>query len=124
MVEHLTRYPENRVRSNQETMNLLKLLRDNNFNVFFSFMLGLGIICIVRPMCSGPNCNVKKAPSEKDFDQYVYRLGGDKCYSFKTETVECPSSGAIEAFRSCPKRPAASHPTMFSLRDTPILSCE
>ena len=106
-------------------MNLLKLLHDENFNVFFSLMLGIGIICIIRPICSGPDCAVKKAPSEKDFDKFVYRVGGDKCYSFKTETVECPTSGAIEAFRECPMRSASTKSaTLFALRTSPILSCE
>jgi hypothetical protein len=105
-------------------MNLLKLLHDDKFNVFFSLMLGIGIICIIRPICTGSDCAVKKAPSEKDFDQFVYRVGGDKCYSFKTETVECPSSGVIESFRESPFRstPDRSH-TLFAVRSTPILSC-
>ena len=103
-------------------MNLLRLLRDDKFNIFFSFMLGIGIICIVRPMCSGPNCHVDKAPLEKDFDKYVYRLGNNTCYSFKTETVTCPTSGAIESFRESPLRPAPiKNATTFSLRSTPIL---
>jgi len=106
-------------------MNLLKLLHDDNFNVFFSLMLGIGIICIIRPVCTGPDCAVKKAPSEKDFDKFVYRIGGDKCYSFKTETVDCPSSGAIEAFRECPMRPTSDDSVRpFALRNSPILSCE
>ena len=80
-------------------MNLQKLMRDDNFNVFFSLVLGIGIVCILRPMCTGKDCEtVSKAPSEKDFDKYVYRMGGNKCYEFKTEVVECPASGAIEAF--------------------------
>jgi hypothetical protein len=106
-------------------MNLLKLLHDDKFNVFFSLMLGIGIICIIRPICTGSECVVKKAPSEKDFDQFVYRVGGDKCYSFKTETVECPSSGVIESFRERNMRTTTAHsPTLFAVRSTPILSCE
>jgi hypothetical protein len=105
-------------------MNLTKLLQDDKFNIFFSFLLGIGIICMIRPICSGAECNVKKAPSEKDFDQFVYRLS-DKCYSFKTETVECPTTGAIESFRSCPPTGAPSRsPTSFALRSSPILSCD
>ena len=105
-------------------MNLLKLLHDDKFNVFFSLMLGIGIICIIRPICTGSECAVKKAPSEKDFDQFVYRVGGDKCYSFKTETVECPSSGVIESFRERPFRTTPDRPhTLFAVRNTPILSC-
>ena len=105
-------------------MNLLKLLHDDKFNVFFSLMLGIGIICIIRPICTGSECAVKKAPSEKDFDQFVYRVGGDKCYSFKTETVDCPSSGVIESFRESSMRGASIQPrTLFAVRNTPILSC-
>lgn len=105
-------------------MNLAKLLQDDKFNIFFSFLLGIGIICMIRPMCNGEECNVKKAPSEKDFDQFVYRLS-DKCYSYKTETVECPTTGAIESFRTCPSyAKPARRPTSFAMRSTPILTCE
>jgi hypothetical protein len=92
-------------------MNLQKVLHDDKFNMFFSLLVGIGIICMIRPMCSGPECNVKKAPAEKDFDKFVYRLG-DTCYAFATEIVTCPSSGTIEAFREM------SGP--FARRDTPI----
>ena len=101
-------------------MTLLSILRDERFHPAFSFLLGLGIICIIRPMCKGDDCNIKKAPTEKDFDQYVYRIGGDECYEFKTKPVSCPPSGAIEAFGS----PALdTAPTVFfSKRTTPIFS--
>ncbi len=77
---------------------LESLLHDEKFNYFFSFVLGIGLICILRPMCSGKECTTLKPPQEKDFDRYVYRLA-DKCYSFKTKVIKCPLSGAIEAFR-------------------------
>ena len=98
MLYHLDKGKEN-IMSKQETMNLLKLLSDDKFNKFFSFILGIGIICMIRPMCKGDECSVKKAPEEKDFDQYVYRLG-EKCYEFKSEIIACPSSGVIEAFQT------------------------
>jgi hypothetical protein len=84
-------------------MNLQKLLKDENFSIFFSIILGIGIVCILYPVCSGKDCGtIVKPPSEKDFDQYVYRMG-EKCYEFKTEVVECVS-GAIEAFEVQPMR--------------------
>jgi len=91
-------------------MKLEKLLHDDNFNIFFSVMLGIGIICIFRPMCKGSECNLSKPPSEKDFDKYVYRLGGN-CYQFASETITCPASGAIEAFGGAP---ACSSPVLRS----------
>ena len=64
-------------------MRLLELLKDERFNIFFSFILGIGIIAILRPVCTGNECNTVKAPSEKDFDKYVYRMGQGKCFEFK-----------------------------------------
>ena len=79
-------------------MNILRILKDERFSLFFSFLIGVGIMCMCRPVCSGSECSITKAPAEKDFDKYVYRMGG-KCHEFKTEIVECPSSGAVEAFK-------------------------
>ena len=106
-------------------MNLVKLLNDDKFNIMFSFLVGLGIICMVRPMCSGAECNVTKAPAEKDFDKYVYRINGDKCYSFKTETVQCPTDGVIESYKEAPRSTRTKkYSTSFALRESPILSRE
>lgn len=102
-------------------MNLQKLLHDNNFNVFFSLVVGIGLICILRPMCTGKDCTVSKPPSEKDFEKYVYRLGGNTCYEFKTEVVECPSSGAIEAFQT---QDTATPSSSFSHRRTVVRNCD
>jgi hypothetical protein len=106
-------------------MGVLNFLKDERFSLFFSFVLGIGIVCVLRPICSGDECNVTKAPSDKDFDKYVYRMGGGKCYEFKSEIVECPASGAIEAFRECTTT-SNGEPfrDQFSRRNTPIKRCE
>jgi len=107
-------------------MGIINFLKDERFNVFFSFVVGLGLVCICRPLCSGDDCNVNKAPSDKEFDKYVYRMGGGKCYEFKSEIVKCPASGTIEAFRECREntRESESFRDQFSRRDTPIKRCE
>jgi len=107
-------------------MGLQELLKDERFNLFFSFILGVGITCIIRPQCTGSECNVTKAPGDKDFDKYAYRMGKGKCYEFKSEVVECPASGAIEAFRECQLGQKAEEPfrDQFARRDTPIKRCE
>jgi hypothetical protein len=64
-------------------MGLSEILKDEKFNVFFSFILGIGIICVLRPICSGENCSITKPPHEKDFEKYVYRMGKGTCYEFK-----------------------------------------
>jgi hypothetical protein len=98
-------------------MGIQTLLNDTRFNIFFSFVVGLGFICMLRPKCSGSECNVTKAPEDKDFEKHVYRMGGGKCYEFKTEMTDCPASGAIEAFRECPLRAAEQPCGMVSTHD-------
>jgi len=107
-------------------MGIPQLLNDKRFNIFFSFVLGIGIICMFRPMCTGNDCNVNKAPAEKDFEKYVYRMGGGKCYEFKSEIMDCPSSGTVEAFRECPLSQKLNEPfgDQFARRNTPIKRCE
>jgi hypothetical protein len=109
-------------------MGILHFLQDKRFDIFFSVILGIGIICMIRPVCEGNDCTLRKAPQEKDFDKFVYRMGR-KCYQFKTKIVSCPASGAVEAFQ----QPQALHNTAsqasqasqasdaFSRRPTPIV---
>lgn len=78
---------------------LSDLLKSQIFNVIFSFALGIGIIAILRPVCSGDNCKVLKAPTPTDWNGFVYRMGS-KCYEYKTEITECPSDGFVESFSS------------------------
>jgi hypothetical protein len=82
-------------------MSILKMLNNDNFNIFFSILLGIGIICIIKPVCSGPNCSINKPPISNDFDKYVYKMG-KKCYEFTPEVIDCPKSGeTVEAFKQC-----------------------
>ena len=83
-------------------MGIHHILKDPNFNVIFSVLIGIGIICMIRPQCKGAECNVNKPPVEEDFDKYVYRMQGGKCYEFKTQIIQCPLSGTIESFTQCP----------------------
>ena len=76
-------------------MGLLNLMHDHRFNTFFSFVVGIGLICILRPMCSGPDCVISKAPSEADFDKHVYRMGGGKCYEFNVGEIHGPTNGNL-----------------------------
>jgi len=101
-------------------MGIHHLLKDERFNIFFSFIVGLGIMCIIRPRCEGAACNVSKAPEDKDFEKHVYRMGGGKCYEFKTEMTECPASGAIESFVNGNNKHSNKQVSPFATRGTPI----
>lgn len=103
-------------------MSLSQILNDERFNIFFSFILGVGIICMVRPICKGSDCTISKPPNEQDFDKYVYKMGNNKCFEFKSEIVDCPTSGTIEAFGQCSD--SDSFRDQFVRRQTPISRCE
>lgn len=82
------------------------ILKKPMFNIGFSFLLGLGIIAMFRPLCKDITgkpieCTKDKAPVVKDWEGAVYRIGS-KCYEYKTQTIECPKDKGtyIESFRS------------------------
>jgi hypothetical protein len=80
------------------------LMKSEWFHFMFSLLVGIGIVAILRPTCSGDKCSVTKAPPPADWNGYVYQMGA-KCYEFKTGVVDCPKAGggsaAIESFSSC-----------------------
>jgi len=65
--------------------------------MFFSFLLGIALISLMKPACKD-GCLIKKAPSLDDIRGTTYQLGS-KCYKFNTEPADCPQNGAIESFR-------------------------
>lgn len=74
------------------------ILQSRQFNIFFSFILGLGLIAILRPHCKGERCITLKAPALHELKESTYQVG-KKCYQFTYETTDCPKEGVIEAFR-------------------------
>ncbi len=73
-------------------------MKNPYFNYIFSFVLGMALVFVVRPVCNNATCGeVFKAPPVEEIKQAVYRIN-DKCYEFKPNTVDCPSKGVIESF--------------------------
>ena len=77
---------------------MFEVLKTERFALIFSFLLGFGIVALAMPMCKGDECFIKKAPLIEEMKSSTYRLG-KKCYQFRSETVECPATGVIEAFQ-------------------------
>lgn len=73
-------------------------MKSKQFNLIFSFLLGLGLAAILRPACKGDQCIRMKAPPIADIKDTTFQLGS-KCYQFTIENSECPSKGVIEAFQ-------------------------
>ena len=73
-------------------------MKSKQFNLIFSFLLGLGLAAILRPACKGDQCVRSKAPPLTDTKDVTFQLG-NKCYQFSVENTECPTQGVIEAFQ-------------------------
>lgn len=73
-------------------------MKSKQFNVIFSFLIGLGLAAILRPACKGDHCLTLKAPPIKEIKDATFQVG-NKCYQFSVESLDCPAKGVIEAFQ-------------------------
>ena len=63
-------------------------MKNPYFNYIFSFVIGMALVFIVRPVCNGKACGeVFKAPPVEEIKEAVYRIN-DKCYEFKPKTID------------------------------------
>lgn len=77
---------------------LIDILKDKRFDTFFSFLMGVFIILLIRPVCKGTDCFSYKAPAVKTITENAYKIG-DTCYKFVPKDVKCPASGVVEPFQ-------------------------
>jgi hypothetical protein len=76
---------------------MFEFLKSKNFHYLFSFLIGFGVVAILRPICDGNECIVEKAPPLSEVNSSTYQLGS-KCYQFRSSAIECPRSGIVESF--------------------------
>ena len=76
---------------------MFEFLKTESFNVIFSFVLGLGCIALLKPVCEGVDCRIQKAPPYEEVKTSTYQMGAD-CYQFHAEPIACPNKGVIEPF--------------------------
>jgi hypothetical protein len=77
---------------------LIDILKDKRFDFFFSFLMGVFIILLIRPICKGEDCFSFKAPLVKTINENAYKIG-DTCYKFVPKDLKCPMTGVIEPFQ-------------------------
>jgi hypothetical protein len=82
--------------------DMFEFLKSERFNQFFSFIIGLAIMSILKGKCE-KDCTIMKAPPLEEVTHSTYQLG-TTCYQFKSETVDCSSAEAgaaiIESFKA------------------------
>jgi hypothetical protein len=76
---------------------LSDILKDPRFNTVFSFLMGVFIILLIRPVCKGDSCFNFKAPPLKEIKEHAYKIG-DTCYKFVPNEIKCPLTGVVEPF--------------------------
>jgi hypothetical protein len=70
-------------------VDFFKLVETPGVAAIISFMLGLGLASMLRPVCKGPECLVVRGPPVQDIRNAVYQFG-TKCVEFQPKAVECP----------------------------------
>ncbi len=80
--------------------DMFEFLKSPSFNIFFSFVLGLGLTSLFIPRCTGNSCNRYKAGPLHEIEGSVYQIGS-KCYEFDSYAVSCPqdANSIVEGFR-------------------------
>jgi hypothetical protein len=77
---------------------LVDILKDPKFDAVFSFLMGVFIILLIRPVCKGDACFNYKAPPMNEIKENAYKIG-DTCYKFVPKESKCPTIGVIEPFQ-------------------------
>ena len=76
-------------------VKFLDLMKHDSMAVLISFILGVGIAAMFRPLCKGPECIVFRGPPVNDIRNSVFQFG-TRCVEFETKAVECPKEGAVD----------------------------
>jgi len=76
---------------------MFKFLKTDSFDNVFSFVLALGFMALLKPMCKDKECQIQKAPPFDEVKASTYQIGS-KCYQFQVQHKECPDKGVIEPF--------------------------
>ena len=77
---------------------LVDILKDKRFNSVFSFLMGIFLVLLARPVCKGDSCFQYKAPPMKEIREHAYKIE-DRCYKFAPKEIKCPSTGVVEPFQ-------------------------
>lgn len=71
-------------------VSLFNIMASPTIATLISFILGVGLATMFRPICKGPDCLVIRGPPVQELRETVYQFGS-RCVEFKTRTVECPA---------------------------------
>lgn len=65
---------------------MFQFLKTKNFHIFFSFLIGIFIVIIWRPLCKDDDCIKHELPNINEINSSTYQIS-DKCYQFRTNPI-------------------------------------
>lgn len=75
-------------------MNFKRLLDTELGRFFISVLMGLGLACLFRKVCTDKNCIVFNGPVISDVDGKIFKIG-EKCYKYSVSTEKCDAMKQI-----------------------------
>ena len=66
---------------------MFEFLKTKTYSIFFSFLIGLFVIIVCRPICKGDDCLIHILPDMKEISSSSYQLGS-KCFIFTPEVSQ------------------------------------
>jgi len=78
-------------------MHVRRLIYGKYSPYIISIVLGIGLSCMFRKICTERNCLLYRAPSLQKIQDKIYKYG-DKCYTFKPNAQSCEAKKQIVTF--------------------------
>jgi len=78
-------------------MHIRRLIYGRYSPYIISIVLGIGLSCMFRRVCTERNCITYKAPSLDKIENRIYKWG-DKCYTFTPNAQKCDPKKKIVHF--------------------------
>ena len=74
---------------------MFDFVKSERYSLFFSFVIGVGLMAVLKPACREADCATKKGANPEEVMNTTYQIA-NTCYQFGMRHVDCPSHGAIE----------------------------
>ena len=78
-------------------MHVRRLIYGKYSPYIISIVLGIGLSCMFRKICTERNCLLYRAPPLEKILDKIYKYG-DKCYTFKPNAQSCEANKQIVTF--------------------------
>jgi len=75
---------------------MFEFVKSEKYSIAFSFIIGVGLVSVFKPICRELDCTKKKAANPEDVLHSTYQIG-DKCIQFGMIHKECSVEGVIES---------------------------